>query len=173
MKEPDDSDARSAMATLAVDLDAARGHLERIRDEAGPQDWPVEMSEGDVAPSLPYQIVLNVSILLEEYLLPAIALARRTAALTPESVERHWEAERTRALAVDLHDALRRMYEDAESLAGVLEEVQRKVPDLDLSPIRRTAAELARQAAQWKPVGRALANDNEDGGGNGERAPSS
>lgn len=152
--------AQAALTSLAVDLDALRGRYEQIRQDLDHGAWPAEIDAGDAPPSLEYQMVSNLSTVIEEYLRPATALTRVTAALTAECVERSWQASRAKALAAELHRSLTKMCEGVESISKVFEALRAEVPDIDLTVIRRTSEALAESTAAINTlVARGFADD--------------
>jgi len=169
-----ETDAQAKLATAAVDLEAMRGHMAHLRDDLDAGDeWPAEMDNGEVAPTLAYQIVSNVTMLLEEYVEPGIELVRRTAGLTAEGLRRDWEANRSQTLATELYSALSKMSAGAHAAVTVFESAQSRLDDgeaVDVKEIRRTVAALTRQASALASCAAELVPAMEDEG-SGEDGP--
>lgn len=166
MNEPEktaqEAAAQAEVAAVAVELDALRGRLVRVRSTVDAGDaWPPEMDTGEIPRTLAYQIFANLSTLLEDHLEPGIELARLTGALTPTEVRDDWERERLRGLAVELYGSL------SAAAASVKEAQAYLCPKgtavESLHRIRQTAAELARQAAELAQQAAALDGETDDG----------
>lgn len=152
-----ETEAQAELAEVAVALDAMRGRLARLRDDLDADDeWPLEMDDGGVEPTMAFRLFANVSTLLEDHIDPGIGLARLTAELTAEAVHRDWEADRNRTLTAQLYLALSKMAEGARTAAEVAEIAQRRMldgdaDDIDVKTIRRTAIVLTEQANYLAP----------------------
>lgn len=88
--------SREVLATVAVYLDKARGLLVQIRDE-GRREWPEEMENDEVPPSLEFRIGADVGMLLEDYVEPGLAVARDACQLTESAVTDEWHTNRRAA----------------------------------------------------------------------------
>ncbi len=88
LQEPE---AQRALASLAVELAFIRGKLVRMR--AGlDRDWPDEMYDDDLPPSLAYWLFGAAGALLDDHVVPGMELARWAAAVTEKSARSDWEA---------------------------------------------------------------------------------
>jgi len=167
--------AQTSLATVAVDLDAIRGHISHLRDDLGQGGWPPqEMEEGTVAPSLAWRLFIDVRMLLEEYLEPAVALARDLSNLTAKKCAQDWEANLAADLEAGLYVSLSQMARGAQATAALAEKTQQRLTETgaasalvvgDLARLRDTAAALADQAAR---IEASTAGEVEDDEGEGE-----
>jgi len=94
------TDLQGTIARVAVCLDQARGLLIRARTES-PREWPEEMKNQEVPPSLEHLIHTDVGMLLETFVEPGLALAQATSRLTHSGITREWQADRAAALFQD------------------------------------------------------------------------
>jgi len=164
--------AQTALAAVAVDLDAVRDHISHLRDDLGQGGWPQEMEEGTVAPSLAWRLFIDVRMLLEEYLEPAVALARGLSSLSVEKCARDWEASLAADLEAGLYVSLSQMARGAQAAAALVEKVQQHLTQTgaastltsDLVRLRETAAELDSQAARIQAAASGKVEDDEDEG---------
>jgi len=90
------TDLQGTLARAAVCLDQARGLLARARAESA-REWPEEMKNKEVSPSLEYRIYTDVGMLLETFVEPGLALARATSRLTHSGILLEWQADQDTA----------------------------------------------------------------------------
>jgi len=162
--------AQTALAAVAVDLDAVRGHIAHLRDDLGQGGWPQEMEDGTVAPSLAWRLFIDARMLLEEYLEPAVALARSLSSLTAEKCGKDWETNLAADLEAGLYVALSQMARGAQATAALVEKAQQRLTETgaasalagELVRLREAAAELDSQAARIQAAASGDAKDGED-----------
>lgn len=164
--------AQTEMAAVAVDLDALRGRVSHLRDDLGQAGWPKEMEEGIAAPSLAWRLHIDARLLLEEYLEPAVALARNLSSLTAEKCDKEWEENLAADLEAGLYVALSQMARGAQATVALIEKAQHLLVKSgassalagDLARLREVASELDSQAARVQAAASGDAEDDEDEG---------
>lgn len=163
--------AQTAFAAAAVDLDAVRGRVSHLRDDLGQPGWPKEVEEGTAAPSLAWRLFIDARMLLEEYLEPAVALARNLSSLTSEKCAKEWEENQAADLEAGLYVSLSQMARGAQATVALIEKAQRLLMESgaaaalakDLVRLREVAAELDFQAARVQAAAAGKTEDDEDG----------
>lgn len=164
--------AQAELAAVTVDLDALRGRVSHLRDDLGQAGWSKEVEEGTAAPSLAWRLYIDVRLLLEEYLEPAITLARSLSSLTAQKCSQDWEKHLTADLQAGLFVSLSQMARGAQATAALVEKVQQRLMEpgtaaalaADLERLREVAAELDSQAVRVRAAASGETEGDEDEG---------
>lgn len=143
----DAADVRAEMARGAVVLDALRGTLVRLRESLD-RDYPAEMVEGTVPPSVELHLLGTIEMVLEDFVEPGAAALREAAETSPDVLLREWQREMRK-------EALAELYAAVAQVAGLLKDAQEASETSEsaaaLEAVREAAtrtAELAVRAAR-------------------------
>lgn len=133
-------DARAEMARGAVVLDALRGSLVRLRESLD-RDYPAEMVEGTVPPSVDLHLLGTIEMVLEDFIEPGAAALREAAEVTPERLHKEWQREMHKEALADLYAAV-------AQIGAVLQEAQAATDKFEVTEALEGVREAATRAAE-------------------------